>query len=63
MAQNVQQNLDTWKTKLDKILHEKNAVTDLLEKVEQKTGVRRLYLVMGECVMMQTWLGWPVICF
>ena len=44
MAQNVQQNLDTWKAKLDKELHERNTLTDL-EKMETKTGVRRLYLV------------------
>ncbi len=47
MAQNVQQNLDNWKSKLDKALHEKNAFTDILEKIEKKTNVRRLYLVLG----------------
>ena len=47
MAQ-VQQNFDTWKSKLDKALHEKNAVTDLLDKIEKKTNVRRLYIVLGE---------------
>ena len=39
--------VENWQAKLDKILHEKNAFTDLLEKVETKTGVRRLYLVLG----------------
>lgn len=47
MASAVQQNVETWKAKLDKVLHEKNGFTDLLEKVEQKTGVRRLYLAIG----------------
>ncbi|XP_062612448.1 receptor expression-enhancing protein 5-like [Saccostrea cucullata] len=50
MASAVQQNVETWKAKLDKILHEKNGFTDLLEKVEQKTGVRRLYLAIGICI-------------
>ena len=36
MAQAVQQNLDTYKGKLDKALHEKNALNDVLEKVETK---------------------------
>ena len=40
--------VENWQAKLDKILHEKNAFTDLLEKVETKTGVRRLYLVLGK---------------
>lgn len=47
MASAVQQNMENWKAKLDKVLHEKNGFTDLLEKVEQKTGVRRLYLAIG----------------
>ena len=49
MAQAVSQNLENWQTKLDKALHEKNAFTDVLEKIESKTAVRRLYIVIGEC--------------
>ena len=56
MEQNVQQNLDTWKAKLDKKLHEENALTDLLEKLETKTGVRRLYLVHGVGVFFGLYL-------
>ncbi len=42
------QTLENYKAKLDKMLHEKNAITDILEKIEQKTGVRRLYIAYGE---------------
>lgn len=55
MAQ-VQQNIETWRVKLDKILHEKNAVNDLLEKIEQKTNVRRLYLVIGVAAFLGIYL-------
>ena len=34
--------------KLDEILHQKNFVTDGLEFVEKKTGVNRLYIVLGK---------------
>ena len=43
----MQKNVNTWKDKLDAKLHEKNVFTDLLEKAESKTGVRRLYLAIG----------------
>ena len=49
MAQAVQKNLDNWQAKLDKLLHEKNVFTDQLEKIEQKSGVRRLYVALGMC--------------
>ena len=48
MAQAVTQNFENWQAKLDKILHEKNPFTDLLEKAEAKTGLKRLHLVLGK---------------
>ena len=48
MAQTAQQTAETWKEKLDKVLHEKGAMTDMLEKAEQKTGIRRMYIVSGD---------------
>ena len=49
MAQAVSQNLENWQGKLNKALQEKNAFTDILEKIEQKTNVKRLYIVIGKC--------------
>ena len=48
MAQTAQQTTETWKEKLDKALHEKGTMSDLLGKAEQKTGLRRLYIVLGK---------------
>ncbi|XP_052283324.1 receptor expression-enhancing protein 5-like isoform X2 [Dreissena polymorpha] len=56
MANAMQQNVQTWKEKLDKALHEKNFFTDLLEKVEAKTGVRRLYLALGLVAIIALYL-------
>ncbi|CAD5124099.1 DgyrCDS12401 [Dimorphilus gyrociliatus] len=39
--------VENWKSKLDKALHERNAFTDQLEKIEKKTNVQRLYIVLG----------------
>ena len=48
MAAAVTQHFEAFKARLDKVLHEKNKFTDILEKVEAKTGVRRLYLALGK---------------
>jgi len=53
---NVSQNIEGWKAKLDKFLHEKNAFTELLEKAEAKTGVRRLYMVLGLIAFLALYL-------
>jgi receptor expression-enhancing protein 5/6 len=38
------------------MLHEKNKFTELLDVAEQKTGVKRLYLVAGAVAFISLWL-------
>ncbi len=38
---------------IEKKLHEPNAVTNVLEQVEKKTGVKRLYIVGGQCARVE----------
>ena len=50
------ETINTGREKLDAWLQEKNYFTDALEKVEKKTGVKRIYLFLGNgayasCVM------------
>ena len=42
------ETLNTGKEKLDNWLQEKNFFTDVLEKVESKTGVKRIYIFLGK---------------
>ncbi|ESP05321.1 hypothetical protein LOTGIDRAFT_149167 [Lottia gigantea] len=56
MASGVAKNMETWKAKLEKFLHEKNAFTNLLEKMEQKTGVKRIYFAFGIVVLLALYL-------
>ncbi|ODN05000.1 Receptor expression-enhancing protein 5 [Orchesella cincta] len=41
---------------LDKKLHEKNKLTELLEVAEQKTGLKRLYIASGGVGILALWL-------
>lgn len=42
------ETLNTGKEKLDNWLQQKNFFTDVLEKVESKTGVKRIYIFLGK---------------
>lgn len=44
----VKESLATYQKYLKEKLQEKNAVTDVLQKIEEKTGVQRIYVVYGE---------------
>jgi len=59
MAAAIKQNLDEWKKKLDAALHEKNKFTNVLEKIEVKTGVKRLNIALGKFNTMSH----DVFCF
>ncbi len=47
---------ENWKVKLDRRLHEKNMFTEALEKLEQKTKIDRLYLVLAGGVLLAVYL-------
>ncbi|XP_064647511.1 receptor expression-enhancing protein 5-like isoform X2 [Lineus longissimus] len=53
---NIGQNIESWKGKLDKALHEQHALSDVLAKVEAKTGVRRLYIALGLIAFLALYL-------
>jgi len=45
-----------YQEQLEKILNQKNKFTELLGVAEQKTGVKRLYLVAGAAGVLALWL-------
>lgn len=47
---------ESWQVKLDKFLHEKNKMTEILEKVEKASGVKRLYIAYGVMAFMGLYL-------
>ena len=42
------EQFEYYKSQLDKKLHEKNMITDVLAQAEEKTGVNRLYITLGK---------------
>lgn len=44
------ESINTGRVKLDSWLQEKNYFTDALDKVEKKTGVKKIYLFLGNNV-------------
>jgi receptor expression-enhancing protein 5/6 len=56
MAQVVKQNVEDWKSKLDSALHEQNCLTGVLEKIESKTGVKRLHIALGVIAFIGVYL-------
>lgn len=48
------ETINTGKEKLDNWLHEKNYFTEVLDKVEKKTGVKRLYIFLGNSINFVT---------
>lgn len=56
MAAGFKQSLEEWKNKLDEALHEKNRVNDVLEKIESKTGVKRLHIALGFIALIGIYL-------
>ncbi|KAI8777233.1 receptor expression-enhancing protein 5-like isoform X1 [Biomphalaria glabrata] len=49
-------HFEAFKARLDKVLHEKNKVNDILEKIELKTGVKRLYIALVFISIIALWL-------
>ncbi|KAJ8029393.1 Receptor expression-enhancing protein 5 [Holothuria leucospilota] len=47
---------EQYRAKLDKALYEKNAFTDVLQTIEDKTGVKRIYIVGGAIAVVALWL-------
>lgn len=52
------ETINSGKEKLDNWLHEKNYFTDALDKVEKKTGVKRIYIFLGNFIKYATQFEW-----
>lgn len=52
------ETINSSKEKLDNWLHEKNYFTDALDKVEKKTGVKRIYIFLGNFIKYATQFEW-----
>lgn len=44
----MQSHFNKFKSDMQKKLHEKNQFNDTLERIEQKTGIDRFYMVVGK---------------
>jgi len=62
----VKETIEKYQKLLEEKLSEKNAVTDVLEKLEKSTGVKRLYLAYGVIGLIAVWLlvgyGAQILC-
>lgn len=66
MTSKPNESMNRWMKKLDAKLHESNKFTELLEKIERKTGVKRLYITLGGIALLALYLvighGAELIC-
>ena len=60
--QSGKQQLQKLKADMQKKLHEQNAFTDVLGKIEAKTGVDRFYLVAGKSLFPHFLFTLFVLC-
>jgi len=62
----VKETIEKYQKLLEEKLNEKNAVTEVLEKLEKSTGVKRLYLAYGVIGLIAVWLligyGAQILC-
>jgi len=55
-SESAKQKMENWREKVENALYEKNAVTDALAMLEDKTGVKRTYYVAGLVAFVGIWL-------
>jgi hypothetical protein len=50
MAEAAKANIEGWKARLEAVLHDrKSCLNPIFERVEEKTGVKRLHVTVGMC--------------